>query len=800
MFAEGSRAISTNFCCKFPLQSTGFGLSRANMNTHSKIYIQQCGSRAGDAVVGYPKLLNGLCRRAMQTEEPMVIDALTALSHQNDKMLWIVTTIIKVMRVEKNSDIGLLGRTVASWKNWRRIDSKARTKNMLLQVAVAPKSSRTFISEPSSQKMGDVDGYYSQTDTRPYPSVVTTAVHTQRSVNRIRDDIIIEPCVQSVSSTMQSTSASVRAQPSSIYSSWNASSTPLYSTWNATSEMPSRELSSASYFGFVPKEDRLDIHSTSSSLSLPSSTGTFSTFSSIKVNTEDDKNPSMSVTGKLTYRSHQLRSEVDSLRTNRTLPEARVLPERPWISSEDESRQEFHNTMQLTVPPDSLLFASRSNNAAPSLCASWNASSSMTVQQSVVHVEQRAQHLLVQPTSFAWKGAEFNVASGPDHMNALPVYHSQATGPRHHPEVFDEQILRAQAFQPAPVQHARTPSAPPRLVSTEAPSTLMPETTSGKQSLRNTAHAPVAPCSIGASVSRAISTTTPSARALSPPRTLPAPHYVEPERESFAATIQEPIRKAAAPGSICDVEVDHLLDYFSRGRTITRDVRTGEARPAQERIEIRSSLHPTVRISSPMCAAALLRMLPSKRVVSSDGCEASPQRTTSVRRDAEKFHKIADDFAFQRNARGLSPSSGRSPPRSSPPGARSMSPPPTRSIVGASTIQFANTTTFAAAPPQTAPMPRQKSPLRRPVEMCDVDETRMQPTFVGFTGPRLSASDWVQAPPCYERGMQYAPPQSPVSAGFNRVYVPADASPVSSMYISMTSGHVAVDEDDDDWC
>jgi len=754
--------------------------------------------------VGCPKLLNGLCRRAMQTEEPMVIDALTALSHQNDKMLWIVTTIIKVMRVEKKSDIGLLGRTVASWKNWRRIDSKAHTKNMLLQMAMAPTSSRTFISEPSSQKMCDVDEYYSQTVARPYPSVVTTAVHTQRSVNRIRDDIIIEPCVQSVSSTMQSTIASVRAQPSSMYSSWNASSTPLYSTWNATSEMPSKELSSASYFGLVPKEDRLDIHSTSSSLSLPSTTGTFSTFSSIKVNKEDDHNPSMSVTEKLTYRSHQLRSEVDSLRTTRTLPEARVLPERPWISSEDESCQEFHNSMQLTVPPDSLLFASRSNNAAPSLCASWNGSSSMTVQQPVVHVEQRAQHFLVQPTSFAWKGAEFNVASVPDHMDALSVYHSQATGPRHHPEVFDEQILRAHAFQPAPVQHACTPSAPPRLVSTEAPSTLMPETTSGKQSLRNTAHAQVAPCSIGASVSRAISTATPSARALSPPRTLPALRCVEPERDSFAATIQEPIRKAAAPGSMCDVEVDHLLDYFSRGRTMTRDVRTGEARPAQERIEIRSS--PTVRISSPMCAVALLRTLPSEGVVSSGGCEASVQRTTSVPRGAENFHKIADDFAFQRigvgamMSRGLSPSSGLSPPRSSPPGARSMSPPPTRSIVGASTIQFANTTTFAAAPPQTAPMPQQKSPLRSPVEMCDVDETLMQPAFVGFTGPRLSASDWVQAPPCYERDMEYVLPQSPVSAGFNRVYVPADASPVSSMYRSMTSGHVAVDEDDDDWC
>jgi len=800
---------------------------------------QECGARAADAVVGCSKLLNGLCRQAM-TENPTVIDALTALSHQNEKMLWIVTTIIKVMRVEKKCETGLLGRVFVTWSYVRgtrvrglellaQEESMARTKDALLQVASGPISGdRTFF--PQSQKMCDVDDYYLQTiSARSYPSdqargvivdnstkgmfVPGKAIHP-KGVNRIRDDIIIEPSAPSAFSTMQSRS---NVQPSSLYSSWNASSTPLYATWNANADMPWKEHSSVGNFAFLP-EKRSDSHSTSSSLSMPSSTGSHSTFSSIKINKEVDHNPElmMSVTEKLLYRSHQLNSEVDGVRTTRTLSEPRVLPEREWISPEDEKRQEFETRTQLTVPPDSLLFASRSSNAAPSLYASWNGSSSVTVQRPAGRVEERAQLFPVQPASSAWKGSEFNVSAGSagDPLNACSVYSSHSRLTR---QVFDEQILRAQAMRPAPVQHARTPSAPPRLVRSEAPSTLTPETMWKTTS------------SIGAPVSRAVlpgSTVTPSGRTLSPPRTLPPIRYVEPATESSRSrtqvlgaasmqlpmqtavmegvTIQVPIHKAA-PGSVCDVDVDQqgLFNYFSRGRSMTRGAPSASREPGSAQVHIEGVLaHTVVRSTSPMRATLASRTLGS--------VQTGSVQALSPRVDHRDFHKQADDFAFERigvgamMARGQSPQRAQSPPRSSPPGGRSVSPPPTRSIVGASTIQFANTTMYnGPAAPQTAPMLRQSSPLRHRVEMCDVDETLMQPAFVGFTGPQVSANDWVQAPASTSHcTIEYVPEKSksPVDAGFNRVYVPA-ASPVSAVYMDMMavrSGHM--EDDEDDWC
>lgn len=91
--------------------------------------------------------------------------------------------------------------------------------------------------------------------------------------------------------------------------------------------------------------------------------------------------------------------------------------------------------------------------------------------------------------------------------------------------------------------------------------------------------------------------------------------------------------------------------------------------------------------------------------------------------------------------------------------------------MGASTIQFANVRDAPTTGPATV-LARPVSPLRLSnVEMCDVDETKMQPTFIGYTGPTASARDWV--------GL------ADDTDGYRREHVP---------------GHLIAFDDDDDWC
>jgi len=304
---------------------------------------QESGTRAGDALVSCPKLLNGLCSRAMRTEDPSVIDALTALSHQNDKMLWIVTTIIKVMRVEKKCDAGLLQRFFRLWKALRGEDSIDQARNALLQV-----TSRSN----GSQRMCDVDMSFprSAQNFRPDQSRGVSAYTGKSSdwstrsaaTQRMRDDIIIEPSVHSASSTIDLpvVKQSAAAQPASLFSSWNAS-TPLYSTLNVNP----REFISSDQFGLVAEH----ASSSSSSLSLPSTTGTETTFRS-------EQGPAME---RSMYRPEQLARGSDVL-TNSSLPLARVLPERPWKPQDDRDNVADH----LTLPRDLLLYASQQSKPA----------------------------------------------------------------------------------------------------------------------------------------------------------------------------------------------------------------------------------------------------------------------------------------------------------------------------------------------------------------------------------------------------------------------------------------------------
>ena len=299
---------------------------------------QESGARAGDALVSCPKLLNGLCSRAMRTEDPSVIDALTSLSHQNDKMLWIVTTIIKVMRVEKKCNSSLSHRALRAWKALRGQGSIDQARNALVQVTSG---------SSSSQRMCDVDIPLPRS-ARDFPPDQTRGVlvYAPKSLHlsprsaatqRMRDDIIIEPSVQSVSSTIDLPMVKLRtaAQPASLFSSWNVS-TPLYSTLNANP----REFNSSNQFGLAAEHDS----SSSSTLSLPSTTGTETTFRSEQGLAIETSN----------YSSDQLARDSEGL-TNSSLPAARVLPERPWKEQDDRDGVADN----LTVPRDSLLYASQ---------------------------------------------------------------------------------------------------------------------------------------------------------------------------------------------------------------------------------------------------------------------------------------------------------------------------------------------------------------------------------------------------------------------------------------------------------
>lgn len=150
------------------------------------------------------------------------------------------------------------------------------------------------------------------------------------------------------------------------------------------------------------------------------------------------------------------------------------------------------------------------------------------------------------------------------------------------------------------------------------------------------------------------------------------------------------------------------------------------------------------RPSSPLTtqSAHVREASPNMRPISPNMRDASPQRQDSN----QQFHKLADEIAFQHIGVGARMQRDASPQRDVP--ARDVRSPVTRSIVGASTIQIPN---FSYAPqsahtsiPLYSSTPQHSSSLRQSnVEMCDVDETPMQPAFVGYTSPAAKANDWV---------------------------------------------------------
>jgi len=701
---------------------------------------QECKSRAGDAVVGCPSLLNSLCRKAMQnSEDPTVIDTLTALSHQNDKMLWIVTTIIKVMRVERQCGAGLLRRSVKAWRSLSSQRGRARTKNTLLSATSSSSSIGAATATIGDMKVQattrvcDVDDLYLQTiAARSYGVPGKLIQYEPQAAAMTRDGIIAlsQSNASFQSSIMRQGSTDsvprpVGMQVSSLYSSWNTASTPLYSTFNGAAEHL-KDIALANQFGLVHE---LDL--TASSLSLPSPEDSCSTFTSVKsvATKDDDENPQsiMAMADRLMDRSQKLNSEVEILRNARALPEPKILPERPWTPQGQDIVG-----VQMMVPPDSLLFASQSSNA---------------------------RHLLETPlyssfngalaVPFAWKGAEYSMPSvAQTHFSSMAV----------HPDAVQE---RANSYE-RERNRARTSSAPPRLDKTEPSYVTMT----------------VRKAVCGAEVSQML---RPARRELSPPRYLPpvtgnpvraSPAPTIAEEIRGAATIQEPVQRGGYE-SVCDV--DNLFAYFSRGRALTRNP---PAQPATHSYSVRSTS--PYRKAAPMAPASEMIVerrgyqsvcdvgpvrpsspLTTKSVLASPNVRpVSPnmrQRASSPHRAEpnQQFHKLANEFAFQYIGVGAMMLRDQSPPRS----VREVRSPVTRSIVGASTIQVANflkapssehtnTPLYSSLPHNPLPLSprRAPSPLRQAnVEMCDVDETPMQPVFIGYTSPTAKANDWVGA-------------------------------------------------------
>jgi hypothetical protein len=687
---------------------------------------QECSSRAGDAVVGCPSLLNSLCRKAMQTEDPMVIDTLTALSHQNDKMLWIVTTIIKVMRVERQCEAGLLRRFVKAWQTLSSQRGRSRTKNALLSATSSSSSIGAATTTIGAMKVQattrscDVDDLYLQTISARSNGVKGKLVQYEPQAAMTRDGIIApsQSNASFASSIMRQGSTDsvprpVGMQVSSLYSSWNTASTPLYSTFNGVGEHL-KDIALATQFGLVHELD-----STASSLSLPCPEDSCSTFTSVKslASKDDDENPQsvMAMADRLMNRSQKLNSEVEILRNARALPEPKILPERPWTPQGQDIAG-----VQMTVPPDSLLFASHSSNVSPPLYSSFNGA-------------------LAVP--FAWKGAEFSMPSvAQTHLRSMAV----------HPDDVQERANNYERER----DRARTSSAPPRLDKTETSYVTMT----------------VKKAVCGAEVSQIL---RPARRELSPPRYLP-PVSVNPVRASptptsaaenrGATTTQVPVQRGGYQ-SVCDV--DNLYSYFSRGRAPTRNP------PAQPTTHSYS-----VRSTSPYRSKAEHMAPASEMIVQRSGyqsvCDAGPARPSSpsttrsvlasptmraaspqLAESNQQFHKLANEFAFQYIGVGARMLRDQSPQRS----ARDVRSPVMRSIVGASTIQVANflnapsrehtnTPLYSSLPHNPLPLSprRAPSPLRQAnVEMCDVDETPMQSVFIGYTSPTAKANDWVGA-------------------------------------------------------
>jgi len=418
------------------------------------------------------------------------------------------------------------------------------------------------------------------------------------------------------------------------------------------------------------------------------------------------------ITARLLQRSQQLSFDIDNLRSTRELPEARILPERQWAPDNKETMcdvsdliytkgeepkvsvwDSYKNYHTLTAPPDSLLFAS--SHAAPALYSSWNP-------------QVNSQTAMTGPYS-----------RRDENGNPMAVHHLD------HEHIAR---LRSQAIRPAPKHYGRSPSAPTRMSEPESLS-------SGIYGSQNCKYAvigqPVAKLISPASTSKpramlppprvlpmidnpptsndqhgersnakSAPTSTPGEMLLPPrvlamiddPQTSNVQHGERSNAKTWgAATIQMPVRKAApaSPGT------SELFSYF--GRSLTSP---GDCAATVQVATLPGAGYVTMRQSAPVLPSPEMSSMSHLRTTS----PIPPHRATSERTLGDaSFHKVADEFAFQRVGvaammvrKGQSPVATRddSPRRSMSPLRSSLPEAPAsttvmRSGVGADTIQFA---------------------------------------------------------------------------------------------------------------
>eukprot|EP00286_Rhodomonas_abbreviata_P006788 CAMPEP_0181326838 /NCGR_PEP_ID=MMETSP1101-20121128/21738_1 /TAXON_ID=46948 /ORGANISM="Rhodomonas abbreviata, Strain Caron Lab Isolate" /LENGTH=602 /DNA_ID=CAMNT_0023435371 /DNA_START=63 /DNA_END=1871 /DNA_ORIENTATION=+ len=82
----------------------GNGLAEREACSIVRICCYQCDVEAGNAIAGSARLLNALCRLALN-EDAFIVETLSQLSHNNPKVLWLITTLLKVLRVQTRCDL-----------------------------------------------------------------------------------------------------------------------------------------------------------------------------------------------------------------------------------------------------------------------------------------------------------------------------------------------------------------------------------------------------------------------------------------------------------------------------------------------------------------------------------------------------------------------------------------------------------------------------------------------------------------------------------------------------------------------
>jgi len=207
------------------------------------------GSLAGKAIAQRADLMNVLCKLSVQREDSLVIETLTRLSHNNEEFLWLVKTLIGVIRVQLKVQKATLRRVFQGWR--AHIErGHASTRMEILRATGSIRVGKPQIE--TKQRVSDVDLELRQTVRKQVMCDVSPVAPPRSRVSQISiaTDAVVtnRMCdVDDVLFTLKAVVSQVEARPSyssvrihkegapkpaqrSLYSSWTRStSTPAQS-------------------------------------------------------------------------------------------------------------------------------------------------------------------------------------------------------------------------------------------------------------------------------------------------------------------------------------------------------------------------------------------------------------------------------------------------------------------------------------------------------------------------------------------------------------------------------------------